>query len=186
MTENNRCLYTAKPDPEGRPQKQLDSFELLDRLHIPYAWLDHEVKMTIADCGDIDELLQIDLCKNLFLYNKSKDAFYLLMMPGTKKFVTREVSSLIGSSRLEFAPESYMEEYLNLSPGSVSVMGLMYDTDNKVQLLIDRDVLLHRYIGCHPCVNTASLRMPTEDFLNKFLPAVHHEPILLDLQSGSA
>ncbi len=181
MTEFIPCLKTVGPEPEGRLQKEIDSFDLLDRLGIPYAWLDHEEKMTIADCGDIDALLEIDLCKNLFLCNKAKDAFFLLMMPGRKKFVTKQVSHLIGTSRLEFAPESYMEDFLNLSPGSVSVMGLMYDTENKVQLLIDRDVLRHRYIGCHPCINTASLRMPTEDFLKKFLPAVDHEPIFLDL-----
>ncbi len=181
MTTPVPCLRTGKPDPEGRLQKEIDSFELLDRLEIPYAWLDHEVKMTIADCGDIDVLLEIDLCKNLFLCNKAKDTFYLLMMPGTKKFVTKQVSRLIGSSRLEFAPESFMETLLNLSPGSVSVMGLMYDTQSNVQLLIDRDVLRHRYIGCHPCINTASLRMPTEDFLEKFLPAVGHDPVILDL-----
>lgn len=181
MTENQHCLKTVAPGPEGRLQKEIDSFQLLDRLGISYAWLDHEVKMTIADCGDIDALLEIDLCKNLFLCNKSKDQFYLLMMPGTKKFVTKEVSRLVGTSRLEFAPESYMEEYLNLSPGSVSVMGLMYDKEQRVRLLIDSDVLRHRYIGCHPCINTASLRMPTEDFLRKFLPAVGHEPVILEL-----
>ena len=181
MTEIQHCLKTAAPAPEGRLQKEIDSFQLLDRLGITYAWLDHEVKMTIADCGDIDALLEIDLCKNLFLCNKSKDEFYLLMMPGRKKFITKQVSHLVGTSRLEFAPESYMEEYLNLTPGSVSVMGLMYDYEQRVRLLIDSDVLGHRYIGCHPCINTASLRMPTEDFLQKFLPAVGHVPVILEL-----
>lgn len=175
-------LKTKKPPKEGRLQKELDAFNLLDELNIPYAWLDHEVKMTIADCADIDKLLEIELCKNLFLSTKSKDKFFMLMMPGTKKFITKDVSRMLGTTRLEFAPEEYMEALLNLTPGSVSVMGLLYDKENKVQLLVDRDVLKHEYIGCHPCINTASLRMPTADFINKFLPAVRHEPILLDLE----
>ncbi|NCB41002.1 MAG: prolyl-tRNA synthetase associated domain-containing protein [Clostridia bacterium] len=175
-------LNTSKPSSEGRLTKELESFELLDQLEIPYAWLEHELKMTIADCADIDKLLEIEICKNLFLCTKAKDRFFLLMMPGTKKFVTKDVSRMIGTSRLEFAPEEYMERYMHLTPGSVSVMGLAYDKENKVQLLIDQEVLNQKYIGCHPCINTASLRMSTDDFINKFLPAVNHEPILLNLE----
>lgn len=182
MDHTQSELRTGKPDAEGRPEKELAAFELLDRLQIPYTWLDHEMKMTIADCRDIDKLLQIDLCKNLFLSTKAKDRFFMLMMPGTKKFITKDVSRLLGTTRLEFAAEEYMEEFLHLTPGSVSVMGLMYDKENKVQLLIDSDVLRRDYIGCHPCINTASLRMSTSDFIDKFLPAVGHEPIVLNLE----
>jgi Ala-tRNA(Pro) deacylase len=181
MNCHEQTLKTKSPDPFGRLQQEIDSFQLLDRLGIDYAWLDHEIKMTIADCEDIDEILEIKLCKNLFLWNKAHDSYYLLMMPGHKKFITKEVSAQVGSSRLEFAPGEEMEALLNLSPGSVSVLGLMYDTDNRVQLLIDRDVLAHPYIGCHPCINTSSLRMPTTDFLEKLLPAIGHKPIILDL-----
>jgi len=182
MTCNKNELNTSKPNPQGRLKKELESFELLDSLDIPYAWLDHELKMTIADCADIDKLLEIELCKNLFLCTKTKDRFFLLMMPGTKKFITKNVSRMVGTSRLEFAAEEYMESYLHLTPSSVIVMGLAYDKENKVQLLIDCEVLNHKYIGCHPCINTASLRMSTDDFMNKFLPAVKHNPILLNLE----
>lgn len=175
-------LRTTKPRSEGRLQKELDAFDLLDKLSISYAWLDHEVKMTIADCAGVDQILGIQLCKNLFLSTKNKEQFFMLMMPGTKKFITKDVSRMLGTTRLEFAPEEYMEELLHLTPGSVSVMGLWYDKENKVQLLIDRDVLGHEYIGCHPCINTASLRMSTSDFMDKFLPAVSHQPIILDLE----
>lgn len=181
MSDFQQRLHTSKPAPEGRPQKEIDSFELLEQLNIPYAWLDHEIKMTIADCADIDQILEIELCKNLFLCTKAKDRFFLLMMPGTKKFVTKNVSRIVETSRLEFAPEEYMQRYMNLTPGSVSVMGLMYDTEQNIQLLVDRDILKNKYIGCHPCVNTASFRILAEDFMQKLLPALHHEAIILDL-----
>ena len=181
MDQTQQKLRTTKPIPIGRQEKEIDSFELLEHLDIPYAWLDHEIKMTIADCADIDKLLEIELCKNLFLCTKAKDHFFLLMMPGTKKFVTKDVSRMVGTSRLEFASEEYLEKYMNLTPGSVSVMGLMYDKENKVQLIIDRDILKNKYIGCHPCVNTASFRIPTEDFLDKLLPELNHKAIILDL-----
>ena len=174
-------LRTDRPPEEGRCQTQLDTFRLLEELDIPYAWLDHEVKMTIADCADIDEILAIRLCKNLFLTNKTKDRLFLLLMPGDKPFVTRIVSKLVGSSRLEFAPADLMERHLNLQPGSVSVMGLLYDREKAVELLIDREVLDHPYVGLHPCVNTTSFRISREDFQDKLLPALGHTPLLLDL-----
>ena len=107
--------------------------------------------------------------------------FYLLLMPGSKPFRTKELSAQIGSARLSFASEEYMEQFLDLTPGSVTVLGLMNDTDNRVQLLIDEDVVKDEYFGCHPCINTSSLKMKTNDILEKFLPAVHHEPIFVKL-----
>ena len=119
--------------------------------------------------------------KIVFLCNRQKTQFYLLLMPGSKPFRTKELSAQIGSARLSFASEEYMEQFLDLTPGSVTVLGLMNDTDNRVQLLIDEDVVKDEYFGCHPCINTSSLKMKTNDIMEKFLPAVHHEPIFVKL-----
>ena len=137
--------------------------------------------MTIAECEEVDQALHIDICKNLFLCNQQKTKFYLLLMPGDKKFVTKEVSRQIPSPRLSFANETYMEEYLNITPGSVSIMGLMNDPDNHVKLLIDRDVAEADFLGCHPCINTSSLKLRTKDVLEKFLPRVHHDYQVVEL-----
>lgn len=171
--------YTT-PSAEGRLQKEMDSFALLDSLGIEYAWISHEIKNTIADCYDIDQVLEININKNLFLVNR-KQEYFLLLICGDKKFVSKEVSHAIGSSRLQFAGEDKLMELLNLTPGSVTVLGLMYDKENKVQLLIDRDLLKEKYAGMHPCINTTSLRMKTEDLINKVLPALNHEPIFVDI-----
>ena len=90
-----------------------------------------------------------------------------LMIVGDKRLVTKDVSKKLGTSRLSFANESYMEEYLDITPGSVSVLGLMNDTENHVQLVIDEDVLKGEYVGCHPCINTSSLRVRTADLMEK-------------------
>ncbi len=121
------------------------------------------------------------ICKNLFLCNRQRTRFYLLMMPGDKVFRTKELSAQIGSSRLSFGEAVYMEKYLHTSPGSVSVMGLLHDTEGRVQLLMDRDILRGAFLGCHPCMNTSSIRLRTEDLLKKFLPAVGHTPVYVDL-----
>ena len=129
---------------------------------------------TMEACQGVDEILRIHMCKNLFLCNSQKTVFYLLLMPGEKKFKTKELSKQIGSARLSFASEEYMVKYLNIRPGSVSIMGLMNDKENRVNLLIDEDVLKEEFLGCHPCVNTASLRLKTKDVTEKFLPYVGH------------
>ena len=182
----DRTLYKGRPlDTTGRLDKELRTYDLLDSLGIEYTRVDHDVTATIEDCIEVEKLLGINICKNLFLCTANKSSFYLLMMPGEKPFKTKELSKQIGSSRLSFASPEYMEKYLDITPGSVSILGLMNDTEKKVQLLIDEDVLRDEYIGCHPCINTSSLKIKTEDIMKKFLPAVGHFAITVNL-TGNA
>ena len=175
-------LYRGRPQSsEGRLAKEMRVYDLLDRLGIQYERTDHIAAMTMEDCQEIDRILNVVICKNLFLCNRQKTKFYLLMMPGDKVFKTKDLSSAIGSSRLSFADPCDMEKYLDITPGSVSVMGLMNDTENHVQLIMDKPVVEGLLLGCHPCVNTSSLRMKTSDVMEKFLPAVGHEAIIVDL-----
>ena len=168
-------------DTECRLEKEVRVYDLLDQLGITYWRTDHEAAGTMEDCNEIDRILDVLICKNLFLCNRQKTKFYMLMMPGDKPFKTKELSAQIHSARLSFAPEEYMEEYLDITPGSVSIMGLMNDTDNQVQLLVDEDVLQGEFLGCHPCINTSSLKLRTKDVFEKFLPAVHHEYMVVRL-----
>lgn len=167
-----------------RRDRELAVYELLERLGIAFDRIDHCEANTMEDCRAIDEALDAAICKNLFLCNRQRTRFYLLLMPEGKRFVTKELSKQISSSRLSFGEAVYMERFLHTTPGSVSVMGLMNDTENRVQLVIDREVLEEGMLfGCHPCMNTSSIRLPLSDLLEKFLPAVHHEPLFVDLPS---
>ena len=175
-------LMHGRPlDCAGREAREVAVYDLLDRLGIQYLRTDHEEANTMEACNEIDRVLDVTICKNLFICNRQETKFYMLMMPGDKPFKTSVVSKLVGSARLSFADARYMDEFLHIRPGAVSVMGLMNDTDNRVQLLIDREIANSEYLGCHPCVSTSSLKMKTDDMLHVFLPAVHHEPIVLDL-----
>ena len=176
-------LVNGRPETNvGRLDKEIRVYDLLDELHIDFQRIDHEVAMTMEACEEIDKALHATICKNLFLCNRQETAFYLLMMPGDKKFKTKELSKQLGVARLSFARESFMEELLDITPGSVSVMGLMNDRDNRVQLVMDEDVLKGEYIGCHPCINTSSLRIRTEDMLKIIIPAMGHEPVVVSLR----
>lgn len=177
-------LQMVQGAPSGgnwRRARELAVYGLLDRLGIDFRRIDHFEANTMEMCRAIDEMLDAVICKNLFLRNQQKTKFYLLMMPGNKKFKTKELSRQINSSRLSFGEAVYMERFLHITPGSVSVMGLMNDTKNQVQLLIDRDVLGGEWFGCHPCMNTSSIRLRLSDLLEKFLPAVHHDPVFVEL-----
>lgn len=169
-------------DLTGRLEKELRVYDFLDNLNIPYQRVDHAPAMTMEACLAVDEALDAPMCKNLLLCNRQNTAFYLLMMPGDKPFKTKDLSKQIGSSRLSFADGAYMEQFLDITPGSLSVLGLMNDKLDRVQLLIDGDVLKDKYIGCHPCINTSSLRIRTEDLMQKIIPAMGHTPILVTLE----
>jgi len=168
-------LYEGRPETaEGRLEREMRTYDYLDGLGISYQRTDHEMANTMEACNEIDAVLGVIICKNLFLCNRQKTAFYLLMMPGDKKFKTKELSAQINSARLSFAGPEDMLRLLDIEPGAVSIMGLMNDHDREVRLLIDEDVLKDEYIGCHPCVCTSSLKIRTKDITEKFLPATGH------------
>ena len=166
---------------EGRIEKEMRSYALLDSLGLEYRRVDHEHADTIEACEQVEGLLECKICKNLFLTNRQQTDFYLLIMPGEKPFKTKLLSKQIGSARLSFASPEHMEKYLDITPGSVSILGLMNDKSGAVRLLVDRDLLKEEYFGCHPCINTSSLRLKTADVLEKLLPAMGHEPTFVDL-----
>ena len=175
-------LLQGRPaDSTGRLDKELRCYDLLDSLGISYQRIDHEAAMTMEACAAVDEKLEATICKNLLLCNRQCTAFYLLLIPGDKVFKTKDLSAQIGSSRLSFAAGEYMEQFLDITPGSLSILGLMNDKENRVQLLIDEDVLKGEYIGCHPCINTSSLRLRTADVTGKLIPAMGHTPRIVTL-----
>ena len=175
-------LEKGRPsDTSGRLQKEIRTYDFLDKLNIEYYRIDHEPAMTMEACEEIDKTLGAPTCKNLFLCNRQKTAFYILLIPGDKIFKTKDISAQIGSSRLSFGDGEYMERFLDITPGSLSVLGLMNDLDRDVTLLIDKDVLEGEYIGCHPCINTSTLRIKTSDLTDKIIPALGHRPTMVSL-----
>ena len=166
---------------EERLPKEARVYAFLDSLEIEYNRVDHEPAMTMESCEEVDKALGAVMCKNLFLSNRQETVFYLLLIPGDKPFKTKDLSAQLGVARLSFGKAEFMEEYLDITPGSLSVLGLMNDKENKVQLLIDEDVWSSELIGCHPCVNTSSLSITVKDLKKKIIPALVHEPVIVKL-----
>jgi len=170
-------LIKGRPaDTTGLLLREVRTYDFLDALGIEYERVDHHNNpaMTMEACEEIDRTLGTVMCKNLFLCNQQKTSFYMLLMPADKPFKTKEITKQINSARLSFAGPEFMLKYLDIEPGAVSLMGLMNDKDNNVRLLVDEDLLKEEYLGCHPCVNTASIRIRTADAFGKYLEAVRH------------
>ena len=175
-------LQFGRPaDVASRLPKEQRVYDFLDSLQVPYHYVDHEPAMTMEACLAVDAVLGTAMCKNLLLCNRQATQFYMLLLPGDKVFKTKDLSAQIGSSRLSFASGEAMEALLDITPGSLTVLGLMNDKETKVSLLIDEDVLQSEYFGCHPCINTSSLRLATKDLTEKIIPALGHSPRMVKL-----
>lgn len=181
-TDTDLTLYEGRPEnTAGRPEKVQRCYDFLDRLDIRYWRVEHSPADTIEQCHGAETVLGCDICKNLLLTNRQGTAFYLLLLRGDKVFRTKHLSAALGCARLSFAPGEKMEELLDITPGSLSVLGLMNDREHRVQLVIDRPVIEGEWLGCHPCLNTSTLRFSVRDLLDKVLPVTGHTPIIVDL-----
>lgn len=179
ITVNNELFHGA-PD-EKRIEKEQKCYEVLGSLGIDFFRADHEAAATIEDCLQVEKVLGSEICKNLLLCNRQETAFYLLLIPGSKPFKTKDISKQINSARLSFASAEKMEQLVNITPGSLSVLGLIFDPSKAVTLLIDRELMGDEYMCCHPCINTSTLKIKMSDILEKFIPSTGHEPIIVDL-----
>ena len=179
-------MYISKPfkgmpkDVDKRQEKEKRCYDFLCKLGVEYEVVDHEEASDMDKCREIEGALGVKICKNIVLCNRQETRFFLFMMPGDKKYVTKDVSKKIGMSRLSFAKENYLKEFLDVTPGSVSVLALLNDINNRVDLVIDSDVIRQEYIRCHPCVNTSTLKIKTEDFLENIIPALGKTPLIID------
>ena len=173
--------YGRPESTDGRSEVELACYDLLDSLGIDYGRVDHPAAMTMEDCLEADGVLGVNMCKNLFLCNRQKTEFYLLLIPGDKAFKTKFFSAALGIARVSFADAEDMTRLLGVTPGSVSIMGLMNDKNGEVTLVIDREVANEEYLGCHPCANTSSMKISFKDVTEKLIPAMGHEPVYIDL-----
>lgn len=173
-------IYSSRPS-DTRSDVEERVYNVLCELGIPFLRADHSPAATIAECGETEKLLDVSVCKNLFLTNNRKSIYCLLLLEGNKKYDAGKVSKQVGSSRLSFASDNELTEYLGLSSGSISILGLINDPQCKVTVAIDSDILKNEYFGCHPCKNTSTLKIKTDDITQKFIPYTKHSIIIIDI-----
>lgn len=177
----DKTLYTGRPN-DKRTDTEESIYNHLDSLNIPYLRADHEHADTMEDCLLVEEVLSAKICKNLFLCNRQKTEFYMVLMPGDKNFKTKFITKPLGCARLSFAEADKMAEYLHTVPGSVSALELLFDTENNVKLVIDNDLMKEDYICGHPGISTSTVKLSKEDLIT-YVKSVGHEPVFIDLMT---
>ena len=174
-------IFPDRPAVGTREEAEERSYALLEGLNIPFSRVDHDVAATMEDLIPVEEALGCGICKNLFLTNRQQTEFYLLLLPGSKPFKTKYLSKQLGTARLSFGSGEQLEEKLGVTSGSASVLALAADPDNKVHLVIDKDILAAEFFACHPCRNSTTLKLATADLKNILLPALGHEAHWVEL-----
>ena len=177
----NEKTFTTHPD-STTTQKEMQSYLFLEENGVEYVRAEHDEAATIELCEGVEKVIGAKICKNLLLCNRQQTKFYMLLIPGNMPFKTKYLSAQINSSRLSFASGEKMEELLNVSPGSLTVLSLMFDREENVELLIEKNVFNDGYFACHPCVNTATVKFKTEDLKGKVLPALNRNYTVVDLE----
>lgn len=152
----------------------------LDNLGINYKKIEHSPAATMEECKKIEEILDNAICKNLLLRTTNGSAYYLLILRNDKQFVTSRISKLLGSSRLSFASGEEMESLLNTTPGSLSILSLIFDKEKKIKLAVDRDAVENEFFCCHPCDNTATLKIKASDITDIFIPSLEIKPVIIE------
>ena len=154
---------------------------------IDYSVNAHAPVYTMEDCFTVQTLPKgAQMPKNVFLCNRQKTEFYLMLLEPFVPFRTAEVSKLLGVSRLSFAPPEALAELLHLSPGAVSPLALCFDRDKTIRLIVDDRLKAHPFLCFHPLLNTATVTIQTEDFFSRYLPLIGHEPTFVHLAEVSA
>ena len=173
---------------EGRPEdfrirsiKEQHIYEFLDDLGINYMYLDHQEEFSMGDAADADEAIGVVGAKNVFLHDKKRRHYVLILVNGTKRVDLKKISELTGLKNLSFCNEDDLDTVLGLTPGAVTPFGLLNDKNGLVQLIIDETLRDEELFAMHPCVNTTTVRMSNRDFMEKVIPAMGHDPVFTEI-----
>lgn len=167
-------------------KNRAEILSFLNQNGIPYAYYEHEPAMTIESCLQLPFAGEdVAFCKNIFLCNRQKTVFYLMVLCPDTAFRTAVVSKALGVSRLSFAPNESLAELLHLTSGSVSPLALLYDPEKKITLVCEKAIQGREKIAFHPCDNSATLVFDQDVFWHQVLPALGVQPVVLDLSALS-
>lgn len=157
-------------------------YTLLEGLSISYEKIDHPPVYTSEQARQLIPPRPAASAKNLFLKDKKGRNHYLLVFEDSKTLRFEHLAEQIGSSRLSLASLERLERHLGVDPGAVSLLALMNDRDQKVRLLVDRDLWEKEALQCHPLDNTATLVISMGD-IRRFLHFTGHSPRLVIIPS---
>ncbi len=173
-------IYTAAPC-QFETKLQEKTYLTLNLLNIPFERVNTDEAITMDDCVQIDEKLNMKMVKTLFLCNRQQTAFYLFITAADKPFKSKEFSNALGIARVSFAPADLMEKMLGTKIGAATVFSAVLDTDNAVQIIFDKDVIKEEWYGCSDGTTTGYMKIKTEHILHPFLSYTKHTPVIAEV-----
>ena len=173
-------VYTTSPE-KFKNELQEKVYKTLGKLFIKFERVETDEAITMEDCIEIDKKLNMKMVKTLFVTNRQKTNFYLFITCGNKRFDSKRFSSELNISRVSFADSSLMEEILNTKVGATTIFSVLIDKENKINVIIDKDVLNEEYYGCSDGTTTGYMKVKTEDIINKLLPYSNHKEIVIEM-----
>jgi Ala-tRNA(Pro) deacylase len=156
-------------------------YELLKKLQISFERVNSDEAISMEDCIEINQKLDMKMVKTLFLCNSRKTEFYLFITTSDKPFKAKNFSHALGVSRVSFAPAELMEQILGVKIGAATVFGVLMDKENLVQVVFDKDVLLEEWYGCSDGTTTGYMKVKTKLIVNNFLTYAKHIPTVIEM-----
>lgn len=172
--------FTAVPATYSTPLQE-KVYQVLEELGMDFERVETEEVITMEDCKQINERLDMEMVKTLFLCNRQKTNFYLFVTCGDKPFKSKEFSQALGIARVSFASAEQMDELLGTKIGAATIFSTLLEGAKKVQLVLDKDICQQEYYGCSDGTTTGYLKLKTADVLQKFLPYVKRQPKIIEV-----
>jgi len=173
-------IQTTAPAEFKTPLQEL-VYTTLQDLQVPFERVDTDEAITMEDCILINEKLHVQIVKTLFLCNRQQTNFYLFVTTADKPFVTKDFSSAVGIPRVSFASVELLNNLLGTPVGGATIFGTLLDKENKVQVLIDKDVLNEEWYGCSDGTPRGYMKISRDWILNDFLQYTQHTPTFIQV-----
>lgn len=173
-------LYSSPPVIFKTPLQE-QTYRALDELRIPYNRVETDEAITMADCVQINQRLEMKMVKTLFLCTRNEERFFLFITAGDKPFQTKRFGNSLGVPRVSFAPVESMENILGTKIGAATVFSVLLDTENRVKVVIDREVAEDEWYGCSDGTTTGYMKVATASIIGAILPYAEHLPDIIDI-----
>ena len=164
-----------------RTELQKSVYETFEKLNIPFERVDTDEAVTMDDCVAINDKLDMKMVKTLFLCNRQQTDFYLFVTRGDKPFRSKDFSHALDIARVSFAPAELLLDMLQTPVGATTVLSMLVDTENRVKVVLDSEVVREEWYGCSDGTTTGYLKIRTTDIVHRFLDYTNHKPMIVSI-----
>ncbi len=173
-------VFDGAPE-DKRGELETKVYAEFKELGIDFKRVDNDEAISMEECVEISNTWGAEIRRTVVVCNRQTTNYYLVVMPADKRFDTKTFAHNMECARVSFASEEDMIKILGVSHGNASVVSILNDKDNMVQVVLDKDVADDEYFACNVGINTTHIMFKTDDLINKFLVKEEHNPKIIEL-----